>query len=333
MSHGIEAASKHPRVATRLALRQADFLCKNQRILLRICKLTRHSSFAWLTLNTATLPTSRRKSTHEAKNRASRERAFTLVELLIVIAVIAIVVSMLLPGVAAAKAKALQAHCVSNHRQLVLTSALYAGDNDDRLARNGYIAPNGESARPLWVQGYYNHTSSPRDSTNAVLMADPKYALFALYLKTGDISVYHCPADRGVVTIKNIPYPRLRSYGMNWSLAYDGVGGGNGIPDFVFQKSTVVVWPSATLVAIDVASNSICWPFFGIFQTPSFQMLPGRYHRNGAVASFADGHLEYRHWRDPRTFNPPSNESWHGHNYASVGNSDLAWLQSKAGKP
>lgn len=266
-------------------------------------------------------------------NRASREPAFTLVELLVVIAVIAVLAGLLLPGVAAAKAKALKTRCVSNHRQLALAWALYAGDNDDRLARNGYIAANGELTRPLWVQGYYNHASSRNDSTNAALMADPKYALFAPYLKRGDISVYHCPADRGGVVINGILHPRLRSCAMNWSLAYDGVGGGNGWPEFVFLKSTAVVWPSATLVTIDVSSNSICWPFFGIFPQPSFQMLPGRYHQNGAVASFTDGHLEYKRWRDPRTFNPPQNEMWHGHNYASAENGDLAWLQSKAGKP
>lgn len=268
-----------------------------------------------------------------AHRKQCTRTGFTLIELLVVIAIIALMAGILLPTLGVAKAKALELRCMSNHRQLVLAFTLYAGDNDDRLARNGYIAANGESARPLWVQGYYNHASSPKDSTNAVLMADPKYALFALYLKKGDISVYHCPADRGVVTIKNISYPRLRSYAMNWSLAYDGVGGGNGVPDFVFQKSTAVAWPSATLVTIDVSSNSICWPFFGIFQRPSFQMLPGRYHRNGAAVSFADGHLEYKRWRDPRTFNPPLDELWHGHNYASVGNVDLAWLQLKAGKP
>lgn len=266
--------------------------------------------------------------------RAGSGPGFTLIELLVVIAVIALLAGLLLPGLASAKAKALQVRCASNHRQLGLAGMLYAGDNEDRLARNGYISADGESARPLWVQGYYNHSSSPRDSTNAILMVDPKYALFALYLARSDISVYHCPADRGGVTIKGRLYPRLRSYAMNWSLGYDGVGGSNGKPDFVFLKSTDLMCPSTTIHTIGVSSNSICWPFFGIFQQlPSFQMLPGRYHQNGAVMSFTDGHLEYKRWKDPRTFRPPSGEGWHSHNYRSENNADLVWLQARAGKP
>lgn len=60
-------------------------------------------------------------------------RAFTLLELLIVTAIVGILAALLLPAFGRAKARARNAVCVSQLRQLGIATRLYAEDHDNRL--------------------------------------------------------------------------------------------------------------------------------------------------------------------------------------------------------
>jgi prepilin-type N-terminal cleavage/methylation domain-containing protein len=67
-------------------------------------------------------------------------RAFTLIELVVVVAIIAVLTALLLPALAAAKDKAKRAACLSNLRQVGFAIQTYAEDFDGRIPY-GPIAP------------------------------------------------------------------------------------------------------------------------------------------------------------------------------------------------
>ena len=67
------------------------------------------------------------------KPRYSQHAGFTLIELLVVIAIIAILAAILFPVFAQARAKARQASCLSNEKQITLAILQYVQDYDETL--------------------------------------------------------------------------------------------------------------------------------------------------------------------------------------------------------
>lgn len=148
-----------------------------------------------------------------------RNHGFTLIELIVVIAIIAILMTLLVPSVSRMRDRGLRTGCASNMRQIGVAAALWAGDWNGRLPP--YEIP--DTAQDYAIQVLGQRTQSWTD-----------YAILGQYLGN-DIgqspglvkksSLLHCPADRqdypGWSQSRDNPDLDASSYGFNVFLQLD----------------------------------------------------------------------------------------------------------------
>lgn len=189
--------------------------------------------------------------------------AFTLVELLVVIAVIAILASLLLPVFGRAKETGRATACSSNLRQLAIASATYSLDNKGRL--------------PYFLDWL---STNPGQLTSGLLFP---------YLQNKP--VYLCPTDQMKLASQdpfpaapNLPpmfgnslYPRDYSYAMNCGLCHE-------------SDSAKFLVPTRTLVFMeaDLARNDYSGQVGPTFAT---RAIATRHNSRGHLV-FGDLHEE-----------------------------------------
>ncbi|MFH1717483.1 MAG: prepilin-type N-terminal cleavage/methylation domain-containing protein [Planctomycetota bacterium] len=245
-----------------------------------------------------------------AEPSAGRSRpAFTLVELLVVIAVITILAAVLLPALSRAKGKAREVTCLNNLRQLQTCAKLYSLDNDDSLLPNRFVY-NLETKEP-WAGFDRNLTwcagLAPYDTTTENI----ELGLLFRYNKSTEI--YRCPSDNSRVQTPRgqlLNIRRTRSYNLSQSV--------NGlpypdekafIPSFTKESEIDNPSPAELIFFVEVHEDSIFDSHFGIpprgsrqAEEPRWWDLPAGRHSQGGNFSFADGHVERWRWAMPKIF-------------------------------
>ncbi len=239
-----------------------------------------------------------------------RGRAFTLVELLAVIAIVSVLASLLLPAVARARSKGLQAACFNNLRQLGVAWELYTSESGGNFPFNDVGYEEGYMNQPgSWVLG---NAQRPRsgDLENG-----------SIFPQLGNVHVYRCPADRSTYSSFGRSLPKQRTYSL--SVAFNTFGSASvPLSNPVYRGTTsshdvpppgpagVFTFVDLNESAIDSGEFAFLWADGALLE--KWEHKPTDRHLGGANLGYADGHAEFKKWRYPKPFTrygeEPANE-------------------------
>lgn len=232
----------------------------------------------------------------------ARARAFTLVELLVVIGIIALLISILLPALARARLQAQQVACASNLRQMGDAMVMYVNDWKTYPSHVGMSSSGNPVA--VWPTRLRKYTSGNRGifwcpARDAGLVWQSVYGApggrFANEQDTG----YGYDKGELLLDVFTIPW----SYGYNdWgAYAYgpgpDGEQKGLGGDLWRFPELKVgAVRNASEMIAIADNTPDGQWDFNIDPTTPT--EYPGSIHFGGCNVLFADGHALWYNQKD-----------------------------------
>ena len=234
-----------------------------------------------------------------------KQKAFSLIELLVVMSVIALSMAILMPALATARSGARVLVCKSNLRQLLTASTGYAAEND------GSYVP---AASDMWDNGGLHRWHGVRDALEEPF--DASRGPLAGYLADG--LVKECPSKVDFVKEQdwNTNFEKgCGGYGYNMTYIGSrmwqcGIGSVQAWKDAYAgtTRVTEIAVPGETLMFADTAMSndgrslieySFAEPPFTVYNgraITSFYMSPSIHfrHRSRANIGWADGHVEPR---------------------------------------
>ena len=245
---------------------------------------------------------------------------FTLIEVLVVVAIIALLAALLLPTLSGAKAKAQGASCASNLKQLSLAWSLYAEENTDRLVNNHGL-PETLRTRENWVNNIQDWLTSD-GNTNLAALTGGKLARYL----SENTTVFKCPSDRSVAENG----PRIRSISMNSLVGDPGELTNRFNPQLVqFFQLSAIPDPASIYVFIEEHPDTINDGFYmNRWEEYRWGNLPASYHDGAANLSFADGHLESHRWVLGDTRRPAVHGGASG-TFEATPHTDFDWLKER----
>jgi prepilin-type N-terminal cleavage/methylation domain-containing protein/prepilin-type processing-associated H-X9-DG protein len=229
----------------------------------------------------------------------NKARAFTLIEILVVISIMALLLGILIPALGAAREFGRRTKCLSNLRQLQLAWIMYAEHNDDMIV-NGeeYLGEPGTNKFQSWTGSICNSPTRIEPLASDVQIKAIQSGLLFPYVNS--VKPYHCPSGF---------HGFIRSYSISISMNADHRPTGP-FEDNDFDPALLLPRitnkldiknpsPAARFVFVDVGL-----PFGSSYNSVSYAeevWYPPCRHINGNTFSFADGHAEFWKWEGKET--------------------------------